>query len=67
MDFVIMDMVGNTSLERITTNNGKNALKQFRQLHCMSTGIYEIKKDKYFWCMVSRYGSYFKALPVKEI
>jgi hypothetical protein len=64
--FVIMDMVGKeNAIATIYAKNGKSALKKFLQSHCMNTGIYEIKKD-YFWYMVSSFGSYFRALPVKE-
>ena len=48
---------------RIRSNNGKNALKQFRRNHCMSSGFYEIRKSKFNWCMFSSFGSAYYAAP----
>ena len=47
----------------IMAGNGKSALKKFQQKHCMSTGMYEIRKVKNnYWEMSSTYGSYFYAI-----
>lgn len=48
---------------RISSNNGKNALKRFLRECCMSTGFYEIRKGKHNWRMFSSFGSAFYAIP----
>lgn len=64
--FAIVDAIRNETRVIIESNNGKNALKQFRTKHAMSTGFYEIHKRCNRWIMSSSYGSYFVAQPIKE-
>lgn len=63
--FKIIDCISNRDTIVITSNNGKNALKQFLRNYCMSTGFYEIHKRCNRWIMTSSYGSYFVAMPIK--
>lgn len=50
-------------IARIASNNGKNALKRFRRERCFSAGIYEIKKGRFNWAMLTSYGVAFYAMP----
>ena len=59
--FIIRDMVSGKVVSIVKTNNGKNALKVFRQ-GLLSTGFYEIHKECGNWVLSSTYGSYFKAV-----
>lgn len=59
--FDIVDMVSSRVVAQINTNNGKNALKVFRQ-GFTSTGFYEIHKINGSWVLSSTYGSYFTAI-----
>lgn len=54
------------TVARISSNNGKNALKKFRREHCFSAGMYEIKKGRFNWSMFSSFGSAFYAMPEKN-
>jgi hypothetical protein len=56
---------GGEIVARISSNNGKNALKQFRR-GLLSSGIYEIRKSKFNWCMFSSFGAAYYAAPQKE-
>lgn len=66
MVYKIMD-VNNAGeiVARIQSNNGKNALKQFRRKYCLSSGIYEIRKGRFNWSMLSSFGAAFYAAPEK--
>lgn len=67
MIYKIMDVNnGGEIVARIESNNGKNALKRFRRERCFSSGIYEIKKSRFNWCMFSSYGAAFYAAPERE-
>ena len=59
--FVVRDMVSGNVVALIKTNNGKNALRIFKQ-GLLSTGFYEIHKENGNWVLSSTYGSYFKAI-----
>lgn len=59
--FVVRDMVSGNVVALIKTNNGKNALRIFKQ-ELLSTGFYEIHKENGNWVLSSTYGSYFKAI-----
>lgn len=65
MKFIIHDCNSKEIVARIYTNNGKNALRKFRN-GLMSTGCYEIHKRCNTWILSSSYGAYFVAIPVKE-
>ena len=65
MKFLINDCNSKEIVARIETNNGKNALRRFRNV-LMSTGFYEIHKRCNLWILSSSYGAYFVAIPVKE-
>jgi hypothetical protein len=68
MLFNIMDVNKDGEIvARISSNNGKNALKQFRRRCCFSTGFYEIKNSKYNWCMLSSFGAAYYAAPAREV
>ena len=62
--FIIIDCINSENVAEIYTNNGKNALKQFRN-RFTSTGIYEIHKRLNTWILSSTYGSYFIAKEAK--
>ena len=50
MLFNIMDVNHDGEIvARIRSNNGKNALKQFRRDYCISAGFWAIKKAKFNW------------------
>ena len=67
MLFHIMDVNnGGEIVARIESNNGKNALIQFRRRCRFSTGIYEIKKSRFNWCMLSSFGAAYYAAPQKQ-
>ena len=54
-------------LAEVEAGNGKNALKKFRQTHCMSWDTYAIRKGgKGYWEMSGVYGSYFYAVKKEE-
>lgn len=57
---------GGECVARISSNNGKNALKKFQREHCFSAGMYEIRKGRFNWSMFSTYGATFYALPERE-
>lgn len=59
--FIIQDMVSGACVAMIDANNGKTALKRFRN-GLMSSGCYEIHKENSEWILSSSYGSYFKAI-----
>ena len=65
MKFLINDCNSKEIVARIETNNGKNALRKFRN-GLMSTGCYEIHKRCNLWILSSSYGAYFVAVPMKE-
>lgn len=66
MLFNIMDVNHDGEIvARIRSNNGKNALKQFRR-GLLSSGVYEIRKSKFNWCMFSSFGAAYYAAPQKE-
>lgn len=54
------------TVARISSNNGKNALKKFRREFCTASGVYEIRRGKFNWSMFSSFGGAFYALPEKE-
>ena len=62
--FKIIDCISNHDTIIITSNNNKNALKQFLRNYCMSVGMYEIHKRCNRWIMTSSFGSYFVAMPI---
>lgn len=68
MKFNIIDCNNGSVLCTIETNNGKNALRRFRNNYCLSSGFYEIHKNKRAgqWILSSTYGTYFVARKVKE-
>ena len=67
MLFNIMDVNHDGEIvARIRSNNGKNALKQFRRNYCISAGFWEIKKAKFNWCLLSSFGSAYYAAPQRE-
>jgi hypothetical protein len=68
--FAIYDINNGERLCIITAQNGKAALKTFKQVHCLSSGIYNYEKTKKGnWALVSSYGSYFYAMliEIKEV
>ena len=62
MKYNIIDCNNNEIVSTIETNNGKNALKRFRN-GLLSTGFYEIHKRSNRWILSSSFGSYFVAMP----
>ena len=62
MKYNIIDCNNNEIVSTIETNNGKNALKRFRN-DLLSTGFYEIHKRLNRWILSSSFGSYFVAMP----
>ena len=67
MVYKIMDVNRDgETVARISSNNGKNALKKFHREHCISTRIYEIRRGKFNWSMFSSFGSAFYAMPEKN-
>jgi hypothetical protein len=67
MLFNIMDVNRDGEIvARIESNNGKNALKQFQRRCCFSTGLYEIKKSRFNWCMLSSFGAAYYAAPQRR-
>lgn len=67
MLFNIMDVNKDGEIvARIESNNGKNALIQFRRRCCFSTGLYEIKKSRFNWCMLSSFGAAYYAAPQRR-
>lgn len=64
--FNIIDCNSGETLTTITTNNGKNALKQFLSKYCMSIGFYEIHKRLNTWILSSSFGAYFIAREAKK-
>jgi len=65
MNFIIYDSNNNSPICKIPSNNGKNALKKFRNC-LMSSGFYEIHKRCNIWILSSSYGAYFVAIPEKK-
>lgn len=63
--FNITDCNNGQIVARIETNNGKNALRKFRN-GLMSTGFYEIHKRCNRWVLSSSYGAYFVASPEQK-
>ena len=63
-NFAIVDMVNKTQIRTIQAQNGKSALRKFKQT-LMNTGMYEIHKspNNGNWILLSTYGNYFTALP----
>ena len=59
--YVVRDMVSGNAVALIKSNNGKNALRIFKQ-GLMSTGFYEIHKENGNWVLASTYGAYFEAI-----
>jgi hypothetical protein len=67
MLFNIMDVNHDGEIvARISSNNGKNALKAFRRQYCISAGAWEIRKAKFNWCLLSSFGAAYYAAPQKE-
>lgn len=64
-NFAIVDMVNKTQIRTVQAQNGKSALRKFKQT-LMNTGMYEIHKspNNGNWILLSTYGSYFTALPI---
>lgn len=63
--FIITDCISGQVVARIETNNGKNALRKFRN-GLMATGFYEIHKRCNRWILSSTYGAYFIASPEQK-
>ena len=60
-NFTIFDMVSNKPIYVIPAINGKSALNKFK-MRLMSSGFYEIHKERGNWVLSSTYGAYFRAI-----